>query len=163
MAERHPDAPQLSFLEDCHTIGHAGACIAAVQDFLAECVTANLVDVPRKGKVFSFNVEAAARVAAALEYQDCSQKGFESGGHASWSAGLDQAAMRGGSRQNMHPGHHHVFASVAQAAPAAAGAQVRPAQLAPPAVKHAHLAEAAAQLEGSVQGVVQRIMYVGYM
>ena len=30
-AERHPDAPQLSFLDECHTIGCADACIAAVQ------------------------------------------------------------------------------------------------------------------------------------
>ena len=72
VAERRHDAPQLSFLDDCHTIGRADTCIAAVQDFLAECTTANLVDVPEKGKVFSFNAGAAARVAAALGYQDCS-------------------------------------------------------------------------------------------
>ena len=130
-AERQPDMPQLSLLDDCHTIGRADACIAAVQDFLAECATANLVDVPEKGKVFSFNAGAAARVATALGYQDYSQTGIKVVG---MPVGMGQAAMRAGSRQSicMRPGgQHHGLASIAQAAPAAACARMHPAQIAP--------------------------------
>jgi hypothetical protein len=75
-AERHPDAPVLSFLDDNYTLGHADACIRAVPEFLADCKTIDLEDVPLKGMVYSRNAEAAARVAAALGYQDCSQSGI---------------------------------------------------------------------------------------
>ena len=90
--------------------------------------------------------------------------GHQGGGHASRTAGMGQAAMRGGSGQSMRPGrHHHGFASVAQAASAADSAQVCPSTNCATcsAVEHTHVAEAAAQLEGRVQGAVQRIMDVG--
>ena len=75
-AERHPDAPVLAFLDDCYTLGHADKCIQAVPEFWADCATIGLQDVPHKGMVYSRNAEAAARVAAALGYQDCSQSGI---------------------------------------------------------------------------------------
>ena len=133
VAERHPDAPQLSFLDDSHTTGRADACIAAGQDFLAERATANLVDVPEKGKVFSFNVEAAACVAAALGYQDCSQMGIKVVGMpvGQWDWVKQQCAEA--ANKACAVVDTIMDASIAPAAPAAASAQVHPAQIAPPA------------------------------
>ena len=59
--------------------------------------------------------------------------------------------------------HHHVFASTSQAAPAAGSCKCIKHKLRhlQHKVEHEHTAEAAVQLEGSVQGAVQRIIDVG--
>ena len=108
--------------------------IAAVRDFLADCATANLVDVPEKGKVFSFNAEAAARIAAALGVPGLQPNGRHRRGHTGRAASLGPAAVHKSGRQGVRTGrHNHGPARAAKAAPATARAQVPPAQGAPPA------------------------------
>ena len=164
MAERHPDVAQLSFLDDCHTIDRADAGIAAVQDLLAGCATANLVDVPEKGKVFSFNAEAAARVAAALGYQDRSQTGIKvvgsPFGQPEWVKqqcvqAADKACALVDTIMDLPalPKQHQLLL-------VRKCIQHKLCHL-QPTVEHAHVAEAAAQLDGRVQGAVQRIVDVG--
>ena len=53
---------------------------------------------------------------------------------AGMPVGLDQAKIRGGSRQSMRPARHHFgCSSITLAEPAAAGAQVQLVQIAPSA------------------------------
>ena len=113
-AERQSNVPQLSLADDCHTIGHVNACIVAVQNFLAECMTANLVC----RCLTKVRLSASALRWLVLQSAGTSRLQpdvHNSGGRASKPDGLGQAAMRDGSRQSMRAGrHHHDFAGLAK-------------------------------------------------
>ena len=118
-------------------------------------------DVPEKGKVFSFNAKAAARVAGALGYQDCSQTGIKvvgtPVGQPEW---VEQQCVQAAKACALVdtimdlpalPKQHQLLL-----VRKCIQHKLRHLQR---TVEHAHVAEAAAQLEGRVQGAVQRIMY----
>ena len=76
MADLHSDALLLAYLDNGYTLGSADAVLATVPLFLATCEPPGLKDVPRKGEAFNRNAAAAARVANALGYKDCSATGI---------------------------------------------------------------------------------------
>ena len=116
------------------------------------------------GKVFSFNAEAAARVAAALGYQDCSQPGIKvvgtPVGQPDWvkqqcAEAADKACALVDTIMDLPALPKQQLLLLVRKC---VQHKLRHLQR---TMEHAHVAEAAAKLEGSVQGAVQRIMDVG--
>ena len=115
-------------------------------------------------KVFGFNAEAAARVAAALGYQDCSQTGIKvvgtPVGQPDWvkqqcAETVDKACALVDTIMDLPAlPKQHQLSLVRECIQH----KLRHLQR---TVEHAHVAETAAQLEDRVQGAVQRIMHVG--